>query len=605
MLTIAVKAARRAGNVINRGARELDLLTVTTKGPKDFVSEVDREAERTIVETLLGAYPDHAILAEEGTAKGANADAENVWIIDPLDGTTNFLHGFPQYCVSIALAHRGQITHGVIYDPVRNDLFTATRGRGAFLNDRRIRVSKRQHLRDCLVGTGFPFRDGSYLDTYLRMMKAMIEQTAGLRRPGAAALDLAYVAAGFYDGFWEVGPQRVGRRGRQPADPGSGRAHRRSRRRRRFPARRPGDRRHAQDLRANGDGARAVSRRPRARAREEAGPSRLNTATEEPAMPRAVIRIFAAALVFACASSFAQEYPTKPIRIIVPFAAGGPADVYARFLGVRLQEALGQPVVVEDRPGAGSIIGTDAVAKSAPDGYTLLMMSNTHTVNETLIPNKPYQLMRDFVPIAAVNYSDLVLVVHPSVGANSVADLIRIAKASPGKLNYASSGPGTPYHMAGELFKAMAGVDIVHVPYKGSSGARTDVLGGQVQMMFDAVPTMSEHAKSGRVKALGTTGKARSSVLPGVPTIDEAGVTGYEAVIWLGLMAPKGTPGTIVNRLNAEITKIQNRTEVRQEWASQGALPMPMTPDEFGRYLDADVVKWERIVKVSGAKADQ
>jgi myo-inositol-1(or 4)-monophosphatase len=205
MLGIAVKAARRAGNIINRGARELDLLTITSKGPKDLVSEVDREAERTIVETLLASYPDHAILAEEGTAKGDNADAENVWIIDPLDGTTNFLHGFPQYCVSIALAQRGQVTQGVVYDPVRNDLFTATRGRGAFLNDRRIRVSRRQHLRDCLIGTGFPFRDGSYLDTYLRMMKTMIEQTAGLRRPGAAALDLAYVAAGFYDGFWEVG----------------------------------------------------------------------------------------------------------------------------------------------------------------------------------------------------------------------------------------------------------------------------------------------------------------------------------------------------------------------------------------------------------------
>ncbi len=204
-LTIAVKAARRAGNLINRGARDLDLLTVTAKGPKDFVSEIDRAAEAAIVETLLDAYPDHAILAEEGTAKGANAEAENVWIIDPLDGTTNFLHGFPQYCVSIALQHRGQITQGVIYDPVRNDLFTATRGRGAFLNDRRMRVSKRHHLRDCLIGTGFPFRDGSYLDTYLRMMKTMIEQTAGLRRPGAAALDLAYVAAGFYDGFWEVG----------------------------------------------------------------------------------------------------------------------------------------------------------------------------------------------------------------------------------------------------------------------------------------------------------------------------------------------------------------------------------------------------------------
>ena len=204
-LTIAVKAARRAGNIINRAARDLDRLTVTAKGPKDFVSEVDRAAEAAIVETLLDAYPDHAILAEEGTAKGENAAAENVWIIDPLDGTTNFLHGFPQYCVSVALAQKGQVTQGVIYDPVRNDLFTATRGRGAFLNDRRIRVSRRAHLRDCLIGTGFPFRDGSYLDTYLRMMKTMIEHTAGLRRPGAAALDLAYVAAGFYDGFWEVG----------------------------------------------------------------------------------------------------------------------------------------------------------------------------------------------------------------------------------------------------------------------------------------------------------------------------------------------------------------------------------------------------------------
>ena len=205
MLTTAVKAARRAGNIINRGARDLDLLTVTAKGPKDFVSEVDRAAEAAIVETVLAVYPDHAILAEEGTAGGQNSTAEHVWIIDPLDGTTNFLHGFPQYCVSIAMAHRGVVTQGVIYDPVRNDLFTASRGRGAYLNDRRIRVSRRQHLRDCLIGTGFPFRDGSYLDTYLAMMRVMITHTAGIRRPGAAALDLAYVAAGFYDGFWEVG----------------------------------------------------------------------------------------------------------------------------------------------------------------------------------------------------------------------------------------------------------------------------------------------------------------------------------------------------------------------------------------------------------------
>jgi myo-inositol-1(or 4)-monophosphatase len=205
MLTTAVKAARRAGNIISRGARELDLLTVTTKGPKDFVTEVDRAAEAAIVETLHAAYPDHGVFAEEGTARDRNAGAEHVWIIDPLDGTTNFLHGFPQYCVSIALAHKGVVTQGVIYDPVRNDLFTATRGRGAFLNDRRIRVSRRAHLREALVGTGFPFRDGSYIDSYLRMMKVMMQQTAGLRRPGAAALDLAYVAAGFYDGFFEIG----------------------------------------------------------------------------------------------------------------------------------------------------------------------------------------------------------------------------------------------------------------------------------------------------------------------------------------------------------------------------------------------------------------
>ena len=205
MLTTAVKAARRAGTVINRGARDLDLLTVTAKGPKDFVSEIDHAAEAAIVETLHAAYPDHAILAEEGTSRDKNANADYVWIIDPLDGTTNFLHGFPQYCVSIALSHKGIVTQGVIFDPVRNDLFTASRGRGAFLNDRRIRVSRRQHLRDCLIGTGFPFRDGAHLDTYLAMMRTMVEQAAGIRRPGAAALDLAYVAAGYYDGFFEIG----------------------------------------------------------------------------------------------------------------------------------------------------------------------------------------------------------------------------------------------------------------------------------------------------------------------------------------------------------------------------------------------------------------
>jgi tripartite-type tricarboxylate transporter receptor subunit TctC len=303
--------------------------------------------------------------------------------------------------------------------------------------------------------------------------------------------------------------------------------------------------------------------------------------------------------------ALAQDYPNRPVRIIVPFAAGGPADVYARFLGQRLGDALGQPFVVDNRPGGGSVIGTDAVAKSPADGYTLLMMSNTHTVNESLMPNKPFALMRDFVAVAPVNSSDLVLVVHPSVKANTLAELIALAKAEPAKMSYASSGPGTPYHMAGELFKAMAGLDILHVPYKGSAGARTDILGGQVNMMFDAVTVMAQHAREGKVRALATSGKTRSTVLPNVPTVAEAGVPGYESTIWLGIMAPKGTPPAVVNKLNTEIVKIVSQPQVVAEWGKQGAVTMPMSPEEFEKYLNADIVKWERIVKISGAKPDQ
>src|SRR5947207_4721207 len=286
-------------------------------------------------------------------------------------------------------------------------------------------------------------------------------------------------------------------------------------------------------------------------------------------------RLAAAALVALVASAAlcasAQSYPTKPVKIIVPFAAGGPADIYARAVAEKLQGALGQPFVVEDKPGGGAIVGTDFVAKSPADGYTLLMMSNTHTVNESLIPDRPFQLLRDFVPVAPVNYSDLVMVVHPSVPANSLREFIALAKAKAGQLNYASSGPGTPYHMAGELFKSMAGVDIVHVPYKGSSGARTDVLGGQVQMMFDEITTMAPNVQAGKLKALGTSGKVRSAVLPDVPTVSEAGVPGYETVIWLGIMAPAGTPHAIVERLNTEITRITNAPEMKAAWAKQGA----------------------------------
>ena len=302
--------------------------------------------------------------------------------------------------------------------------------------------------------------------------------------------------------------------------------------------------------------------------------------------------------------AFGQAYPSRPVKIIVPFATGGPADNYARFIAQRLQESLGQSFVVDNKPGAGSVIGTDIAAKSAPDGYTLLLMSNAHTVNETLIPSKPFVLARDFVGIAPINYSDLVLVAHPSLKASSIKELVALAKAQPGKLNYASSGPGTPYHMAGELFKNMADVYLVHIPYKGSSGARTDVIGGQVDLMFDAVTTMVEQVKAGKVKAIATTGRQRSDVMPDVPTVHESGVSNYEATIWLGLMAPKGTPKAIVDRLNEAVSRISSQPEVRQLWGKQGASPLVMTPAVFDKYIKDDIAKWAKVIKSAHIKAE-
>jgi tripartite-type tricarboxylate transporter receptor subunit TctC len=299
--------------------------------------------------------------------------------------------------------------------------------------------------------------------------------------------------------------------------------------------------------------------------------------------------------------ALAQSWPDKPVKIVVPFGPGGPADVYARILGQALTEQLGQQFIIDNKPGAGAIIGTEVVAKAAPDGYTLLMMSNTHTTNETLFTHKPYQLMRDLVPVSPVNSSDLVMVVHPSVPAKTLQEFIALAKAQPGKLSYASSGPGTPYHMAGELFKAMTGTDILHVPHKSSGEARNDVMGGHVQMMLDAVTTMKGPIDANEVRALGTTGLQRSAILPTVPTIAESGVPGYEATIWLGIMAPKGTPPEIVNKLNAEIAKVVASPKIRDAWAKQGAVPMTMTPAAFGDFLEKDIAKWAKIVKISGA----
>ncbi len=297
--------------------------------------------------------------------------------------------------------------------------------------------------------------------------------------------------------------------------------------------------------------------------------------------------------------SRAEDYPARPVKIIVPFGAGGPADVAARLLGNVLQESMGQPFVIENRTGAGGVIGTQEVAKATPDGYTLLMMSNTQTANESLVPvaQRKYELMKDLAPIAPVNVSDLVIVVHPSVPAKTLAEFIALAKAQPGKLNYASSGQGTPYHMAGELFKTMAGIDVLHVPYRNSGEARSGVIGGQVQMMIDAVPAMAANIAEKQVRALATTGAARSAVLPDVPTVIEAGVPGYEATIWLGLMAPAGTPKPIIDKLNAAVNAFVKRPEIVKLWKDQGALPMSMSTEEFDKFLRADIVKWGEVVK--------
>src|SRR3954463_11975550 len=310
------------------------------------------------------------------------------------------------------------------------------------------------------------------------------------------------------------------------------------------------------------------------------------------------------ALALTSVATSAQNYPAHPVKVVVPYAVGGSADVYGRVLAAKLSESMGHPFVIENRPGGGAGIGTDAVAKAPPDGYTILVMSNTHTVNETLIPNKPYDLMRDLAPVTGINSQDLLLVMNPKVPAANLREFIAYAKKNPGKLNYASSGPGTPYHMAGELFKHMAGVDIVHIPHKGSDQARTAVLGGQVDLMFDAISTIVSQVRAGKLKGLATTGKHRSAVTPNIPTVAEAGVPGYEATIWLGLMAPAATPKPLLERLSGAVNKIINAPDVKENWGKQGAVPMAMTPDEFGKFLRADIAKWAKLVKDTGMKVD-
>jgi len=316
----------------------------------------------------------------------------------------------------------------------------------------------------------------------------------------------------------------------------------------------------------------------------------------------AVRRIALAAAAFAvtmCGPVNADDYPSRPVKIIVPFGAGGPTDVYTRAIGEEVRKSLHQPFVMDNRPGAGTTIGTDFVAKSPPDGYTLLMVSGTQTVNETLYAHKQYQLMRDLVPVAPLIDTDLVLVVHPSVQAKTLGELLALARSNPGAINYGSSGPGSNYHMAGELLKNLAGVDIVHVPYKGSTGARNDILSGQIQMLFDSVPTMAPMIKAGLVRALGTTGKTRSPILPDVPTIAEAGVAGFNATLWVGFMAPAGTPQPIVDKLNQEITRIASRPDIKEAWEKTGATPITMTQTDFKVFMDGQVAKWANVIKAN------
>jgi tripartite-type tricarboxylate transporter receptor subunit TctC len=321
---------------------------------------------------------------------------------------------------------------------------------------------------------------------------------------------------------------------------------------------------------------------------------------------RTFLRFIAAALAIAWITiASAQTYPAKPIKMIVPFPPGGTTDILARAISAELNKAWGQPVVVENRPGAGGNIGSDVVAKSPADGYTLLMGTvGTHGINPGLYPKMPYDAVKDFAPVTLVASVPNFLVVHPSVPAKTVKEIIDLAKAQPGKLTFASSGNGTSIHLAGELFKTMTGVNMVHVPYKGSAPAVTDLLGGQVQMMFDNMPSALPHVKAGKLRGIAVTSAKRSPAVPDMPTIAETGLAGYEASSWFGVLAPAATPKDIVAKLNDTIVKALATPDMKEKLSSQGAEPIGNTPAEFAAHIQAEIAKWAKVVKASGAKVD-
>jgi tripartite-type tricarboxylate transporter receptor subunit TctC len=316
--------------------------------------------------------------------------------------------------------------------------------------------------------------------------------------------------------------------------------------------------------------------------------------------------MIAIALAIAANASAAdrQTYPARPVRLIVPFAPGGPNDIMARIVAQKFSESMGQQVVVDNRAGASGIVGTELAAQAAPDGYTLLMMSLTFAVNPSLFRKLPYDTHRDFTPVTLVASAPLMLVVHPSVGAKSVPELVNVAKTSPGKLNFGSGGPGTTPHLAGEMFAMMAGVKMVHVPYKGGGPALTDLIAGHIQLMLENIPSTLPLAKSGKLRALAVTSLKRSPLVPDLPTLDEAGLKGYEIVGWNGLFVPAGTPGAIVARIHAETRKALAQPDVKDRLVTLGAEGVGSSPQEFRAFVQAEIAKWARVVKQAGLRIE-
>ena len=315
--------------------------------------------------------------------------------------------------------------------------------------------------------------------------------------------------------------------------------------------------------------------------------------------------LFVMVISFLPVTVLAEVYPSKPIRIVAPFPPGGPADILSRIIGHKLSQSWGQQVIVDNRPGAGGNIGADLVAKAAPDGYTLLLgFVGTHAINASLYAKMPYDNVKDFEPVSQIAAVTIVLVVHPSVPASSIKELIALAKSKPGQLTFGSPGNGTPQHLAGQLFNTMAGVDMLHVPYKGAVPALTDLLGGQLSMIFSSMPPALPLVKTGKIRALGVTSATRSPAASDIPTISESGLPGYEVKNWYGILAPRGTPKEIVSKLNAEIVKILNMPDVKESLAVQGAEPVSGTPEQFAAYIKEETEKWAKIVKYSGARLD-